>query len=536
MARILKLLRAFHGAGMIRPHVPAPSLLPSLLRMPFRPRSLATAVTVHATLRGEEIAVNDDHGDTSWRDLHERANRLGHLLLRLQAEQGGDRRRVAILLRNGCPFVLATIACARVGLDGAPMNTWARAEEIRHILDTQRPFALLVDAHTAPLLEGLDLDLPVLLAGPTPQGPPPGTRPLEPLLAECPATLPPTREGARIVMHTSGTTGLPKGAERQVDGDSLDTVVRFLQKVPLRQDDVFALAPPLFHTLAWGMMAIGLVLGCRLVVRERFDAAAFARVLREQDATALTMVPVMVRRLLDQPDDALPTGLRILVTSGAPMTQPLRDRVRERLGDVHHDLYGSTETGWATIATPAEMKERPGTVGRPGDDMIVRILDEDGQEVPTGETGRVFMGTGWEFEGYTGRGNDRDRVGGLLTVGDVGHVDAEGWLYLSGRADDMIIRGGENIYPGEVEVVLERHPDLAESVVVGVPDEELGEALRAVVVPRAGTPLDADTLRAWLDERLPRWKVPRDIVLAEALPRNAAGKVLRRQLRDEAGA
>lgn len=529
----IQLVRAFHRAGMIRPHVPAPDLLTSLLRMPVRPRSVATAVTVHATLRSDDVAVHDADGDTTWRALHEDANRLGHVLLRLQRESGGERRRVAILLRNGAPFVLATVACARVGLDGAPINTWARPAEIQHVLETQRPFAILADPLTLPLLDDVEHDIPCLVAGELPHAGRPGAHALAPLLGDAPTSLPPAAAGARVIMHTSGTTGLPKGAERAVDGDSLQTVVRFLDRVPLRQDDVFALAPPLFHTLAWGMMAIGLVVGTRLVLRPRFDAAEFAAVMQAQKVTALTMVPVMVRRMLELEDDALPAGLRILLTSGAPMTEALRERLRARLGDVHYDLYGSTETGWATIASPADMRARPGTVGRPGEGMAVRILDGEGNEVPTGSTGRVFMGTGWEFDGYTGRSDDRDRAAGMISVGDLGHVDADGWLYLTGRADDMIIRGGENIYPSEVEHVLELHPDLRESAVVGVPDEALGQALRAAVVPRAGAEVEPEALRAWLDERLPRWKVPRDIVVLDALPRNAAGKVLRRVLRED---
>jgi fatty-acyl-CoA synthase len=241
----------------------------------------------------------------------------------------------------------------------------------------------------------------------------------------------------------------------------------------------------------------------------------------------------MLQRMLELPDDVLArydlSALRVIAASGSALPGELAVRVMDRFGDVLYNLYGSTEVAWATIATPADLRAAPGTAGRPPRGTAVRIVDDAGREVPQGATGRIFVGNEMVFEGYTG-GGGKEVVDGLLATGDVGHLDAAGRLFVDGRDDEMIVSGGENVFPREVEDVLADHPAVQEVAVVGVPDQRFGQRLAAFVVPADGHEPDADALKAHVKRTLAGYKVPRDVVFLAELPRNATGKVLKREL------
>jgi fatty-acyl-CoA synthase len=339
---------------------------------------------------------------------------------------------------------------------------------------------------------------------------------------------PPRVAGAsRIVTHTSGTTGKPKGAEREVGRSGLSTAIRFVEKVPLHVSDRWLLAAPLFHQFGQGMASIGLVLGTTLVLPRKFDADRVLDMGRAEDVTDAVLVPVMLKRMLAAADPTPPPNLRAVVLSGSPLPPSLRERTEEVYDRVFYDLYGSTEVGWATIATPEDQLARPGTVGAPGRGMRVIAADDEGRVRPPGEVGRLYVETGFEFEGYTGMGlgDDRRVVDGAVEFGDTGWVDEDGYVFLAGRADDMIVSGGENVYPGEVEEVLEAHEGIADVAVVGVPDDEYGEVLHAVVVPAAGAELTAEGVREHVKGRLARYKAPKHVTVTDEIPRTAVGKV-----------
>jgi acyl-CoA synthetase (AMP-forming)/AMP-acid ligase II len=198
-------------------------------------------------------------------------------------------------------------------------------------------------------------------------------------------------------------------------------------------------------------------------------------------------------------------------------------------GEVLYNLYGSTEVAWATIATPEDLRAAPGTAGRPPLGTIVKLLDERGREVPQGEGGRIFVGNGMVFDGYTS-GGGKEVIGGLMSTGDVGHLDAGGRLFVDGRDDEMIVSGGENVFPREVEDLLADHPAVEDVAVVGVPDAEFGQRLKAFVVRREGAELTEAEVKQHVKENLARFKVPREVVFVAELPRNATGKVLRHEL------
>ena len=509
-------------SGMVTPFVPRPELLSLLLRAPFKTPNLGSAVAVHAAVRPSEVALIDEDGEVTWARLADRSRRLANAIL--DVAQPGDA--VAFLLRNGRENVECYAGCGLAGMAAVPVNTWSSREEVRHIVESQDAVLLIADREFADAADGLDV--PVWWVGEDGD--------YEDMLAAAAADPPPVRGGGRIVTHTSGTTGKPKGAERSAGAGAVTTLLSFLEKVPLRRDDVFYLAPPLFHQFAQGMMAVALVLGTTMVLRRKFDAADFLQNAAVTRTTAAALLPVMLKRIADLEGDAPLPQLRIVVVSGSALPQALRDRAERRLGEVFFDLYGSTEVGFATIATPEDHHRRPGSVGRPARGTHILVVDDDDRPVPAGEVGRIHVSSGFAFEGYTGIGMSESVIDGAIDIGDLGYLDDDGYLFVTGRNDDMIVSGGENIFPSEVEGVLEQHPDLEDNAVVGAPDEEFGEVLHAFVVARDGAKVSPDDIKDYVKQQLARYKAPKRVTFLDALPRNSTGKVLKAELREKAEA
>ncbi len=345
--------------------------------------------------------------------------------------------------------------------------------------------------------------------------------------------LQPPPEAGKVVILTSGTTGTPKGAQRK-QPDSLAPIAALLDAIPLRARQTTMIAAPMFHS--WGMahFLMGMSLGSSIVIRRRFDPEDTLAAIAHHRAATLVVVPVMLQRIVELPDEVLAkydcSSLRVIAVSGSALPGDLATDVMDRFGDVLYNLYGSTEVAWATIAGPDDLRAAPGTAGRPPHGTIVRLFDDHGNEVPQGVTGRIFVGNDMAFDGYTG-GGGKEMIGGLMSTGDVGHLDADGRLFIDGRDDEMIVSGGENVFPREVEDLLAQHPDVLEAAVVGVPDDDWGERLRAFVV-RALDSADQRQRRCatHVKQNLARYKVPRDIVFLDALPRNPTGKILKRDL------
>jgi fatty-acyl-CoA synthase len=294
------------------------------------------------------------------------------------------------------------------------------------------------------------------------------------------------------------------------------------------------IAAPLFHAWGFAHMFLSTPLASTLVLTRRFDPEQTMRVVAEQRAEALVVVPVMLQRILELPDEVSErydvSSLRVIAVSGSALSGVLARRAIDRLGPVVYNLYGSTEVSWATIADPADLRDAPGTAGRVPRGTTVKILDQDRKELPTGQSGEIFVGSELLFEGYTG-GADKPRFGALMATGDVGHFDADGRLFVDGRDDDMIVSGGENVYPGEVEELLESLPGVRETAVIGVDDERWGQRLRAFVALIDGASVTEEALREHVKANLAGYKVPRDVVFVDELPRTATGKVLKRELR-----
>ena len=352
-----------------------------------------------------------------------------------------------------------------------------------------------------------------------------------PAAGDLPVVAPPRRPSHPIIL-TSGTTGSPKGAHR-APPTGLDPLVALLSMIPLRRRDTTLIAAPMFH--AWGLshLALGLLFGSTLVLRRQFDPVETLRLIEEEKVTVLALVPVMLQRIMELPDSTRrgfdTSSLRVIALSGSALPGTLAVRAMDAFGDVVYNLYGSTEVAWVSIATPADLRRAPATAGRPPPGTVVRLLDDDRRQVVPGERGRIFARNSLLFDGYTD-GGSKEVVDGLMSTGDVGHFDADGLLFVDGRDDDMIVSGGENVFPREVEDLLAEHPACEEVSVVGRPDDEFGQRLEAFVVLRPGCPVSEEELKAYVGSHLARYKVPRRVEFVDRLPRTTTGKVLTRDL------
>jgi acyl-CoA synthetase (AMP-forming)/AMP-acid ligase II len=342
----------------------------------------------------------------------------------------------------------------------------------------------------------------------------------------------PPAEKGRVVILTSGTTGTPKGAKRK-QPDSMEPAAALYSKIPLRARETTVIAAPMFHSWGYAHFTLGLPLASTLVLRRRFDPEQTLSDVARHRATALAVVPVMLQRILELPAATIErydlSSLRIVAASGSALPGELATRAMDALGDVLYNLYGSTEVAWATIATPQDLRAAPGTAGRPPMGTVVKLLDSEGREVPRGQRGRIFAANEMVFEGYTG-GGSKEVVKGLMSTGDMGHLDAAGRLFVDGRDDEMIVSGGENVFPREVEDLLAKHAQIEEAAVIGVADDKFGQRLKAFVVPREQAELSEETIKEYVKQNLARYKVPREVVFVDELPRNATGKVLKREL------
>ncbi len=331
---------------------------------------------------------------------------------------------------------------------------------------------------------------------------------------------------------TSGTTGTPKGAQRS-SPDGLLGIAALLNKIPFHSRETMMIAAPLFHSWGFFHFIMSLPTASTMVLRRRFDPEGTLQAVQESRADVLAVVPVMIQRILSLPEETLAaydlSSLRITSLSGSALPGELATAWMDRFGDNAYNLYGSTEVAYATIATPEDLRAAPGTAGKPPRGTTVKIIGEDGQEVPQGDVGRIFVGNEMSFEGYTG-GGGKEVIDGLLCSGDVGHIDAAGRLFIDGRDDEMIVSGGENVFPREVEDLLADHEAVVEVAVIGVADAEFGQRLKAFVVIKGGVELGEDDLKAHIKANLAAYKTPREIEFLEELPRNATGKVLKRDL------
>ncbi|MEV0590680.1 AMP-binding protein [Nonomuraea cavernae] len=537
-------VETFWRNGLLRPEPPdrLARMVAAYRRYDATP---AAGVAIAAARWPDRTAILDDDGRLTFAELDRRAAALASALHDRFGVRPGHT--VAVMWLNHRGFAEAMAAVSRLGADLLPLNTGLAGPALRDVLERE-------SVHTLIAAPGLP---PTGFDGPQ-------TGDLDELIASAGADEPPApRRPGRLVLLTSGTTGTPKGAPRRLSLTALaEPFTSMLATVPLRSGEPMLIAPPLFHGLGLLWYGVALVLGCPVVLMRRFEPEAVLDALDRHRAGAMVAVPAMLRRLLAGEPRPLP-HLRAVISGGSALRPDLAEEFTRAYGDVLYSLYGSTEAGWATIATPADLREAPSTVGRPSRGTTVRVAGPGGEELAPGAVGRVFVGGGVTFGGYTGgytgdstgghtggstgghtggstggssmggsTGDDDRTLDGLLSTGDLGHRDEQGRLFIDGREDDMIVSGGENVFPQEVEDLLARQPQVADVAVLGVPDDEYGRRLAAYVVPAPDATPSADELKQAVRSGLAGYKVPRDVVFVRAVPRNPTGKVDRARLEE----
>ncbi len=516
-------------AGLLRPQ--APRRIAQMLISFDRYGLLGGAISSAGLRHADQLAVIDERGELTYGELDRRVNSLA-AAWRRQGLRAGEG--VAILARNHRGFLEAFFAAAKCGARIVLFNTSFSGTQAREVADREGVDLLVHDEEFSAIVAELHPRHGRWLSFAEPDHGVADT--LDALIEANPDEAPPKPERwPRVVILTSGTTGAPKGAGRDVPW-SLAPIGAPLSKVPFRAGEVTELSVPMFHALGLSHTLLGVALGSTLVLHRKFDPAETLGSLAQHGASAMIAVPVLLQRMLNL-DASEWEGrefprLRIIFVSGSQLGAELCRRVTARFGPVIYNLYGSTEVAYATIATPQDLKEDPSTVGRVVHGTVIKILDEMGQELQPGATGRIFVGNAIQFEGYTG-GGGKEEVGGMMASGDVGHFDGHGRLFIDGRDDEMIISGGENVFPAEVEELLAGHDAIVEAAAIGVEDEDFGQRLKAFVVRRNGASLSEDEVKAYVKDNLARYKVPREVVFVEELPRNPAGKVVKRELEHE---
>lgn len=478
---------------------------------------------------------------TTFGELGRAASQLARTL-RDRGARPGDR---LVWCGANSTEVLTTIHAARqAGLVAVPLSYRFTGEEMRHVLANSGARVVVVDAEQAPDVADLLPDVPavsdvVVYGGAVPDG----CRSWDRALGDArDVPLPePAPEIGTTMIYTSGTTGKPKGAVRT--STDRDIVAVMLEELGLLEGDhVHLTTGPLYHSGPLAFALLSHTMGRPVVVMRHFDAREWLALVARHRVTNTFSAPTQLKRIVSLPDDVLAaadlSSMRCLIANAAPVPYSLKQELAAKLGiGFLYEVYGSTELGVTTILPPEDQLRKPGSCGRPFGSIAIRIVGGDGREAPVGEPGELFIRTGLAIDGYhdteerlAAHGADEE---GWRSVGDLAYVDDEGYVYICDRRTDLIISGGMNVYPAEVEAALHEHPGVLDVAVVGVPDEEWGERVHAVVQPKPGIALDLDELDAYGRTRLAGFKRPRSFEVRAQLPRTESGKLLRRVLRAE---
>jgi fatty-acyl-CoA synthase len=514
-------------------HVNARGVLTLVRRVAKRsmPKGPTAILAVHAAHRPHDEALIDGEVRLDYRTLDARVDRLARAMMGRGVRRGD---RVGLMMQNGHRYLLAQWAAMRAGAVVVQIGYRLKAHEVAHILENAEPAMLFHDADQTEVVRGaIELARVSCRALDVPGG-------FDALLRDrIDDRLVPEGDGesATVMVYTSGTTGKPRGAPRTFEKAIHDALLDFMRQIPASASDRHLVTCPLYHSAPPAFAALTFAMGGTVVINGHFDPEATLRTIERERITSTFMVPTMLTRLAALPEDVRrrydTSSLRWILSGAAPLPTETARRIEAWLGPRLYNFYGSTETGVVTLALPGEHEARPGTIGRALLGNELEVLDERGHVVRTGEVGELYVKNSMLVSGY-----HRDRAAtdeamrdGFFSVGDMARVDRDGYWYLAERKSDMVISGGVNIYPLEIEQRLHDHPEILEAAVIGVPDPEWGESLRAFVVRRGGSELGAEAVQRWVKEGLADYKTPRSVAFVDALPRNPTGKVLKRELR-----
>jgi fatty-acyl-CoA synthase len=505
------------------------------------------AVMYHAAAHPDKEAIVEygEHGvrRLTWGELDATINRLAHALV---ARGVGGGSRIAVMLPNGSEYLIVQQALARLGATAVQIGYRLKPSEVAYILDNAQPVATIVYAQFEATMRDARKQAggkggPMLVVGGDVA---PGTADAEDwdraLAAASPDIPPRTRggDGGGVIVYTSGTTGKPKGANRAWKKTGFESVADMLLQCGMRADDRHLVTCPLYHSAAPAFVAIMLSLGATIILQNHWDPEQCLDIIERERVTCTLMVPTMFVRICALPPETLnkydTKSMRWVMSAAAPLTTEAARRFMDRFGPILWNFYGATETGLVTLAGPKDHLSRPGTIGRALRGNDIRLYGDNGREVERGQIGELYARNSTMITGY--HENDEatkdSQKEGFFSVGDMGRVDADGYYYLESRKHDMVISGGVNIYPREIEDHLHTHPSILEAAVIGVPDPEWGETLRAFVVLRNGQKLSETDVIDYCRKELADFKRPRKVTFLHELPRNPTGKVLKRELRE----
>jgi len=527
----LGVITTLRRAGMIAPMRPD-----RYLKMAAAMRREGMGITVGFASAAQRCpdrpGLVDELGTLTWRQLDERTNALAAALQKLPRG-----RCVAIMCRNHRGFVEALVAGNRIGSDIVLLNTSFAGPALAEVVNREGVDTVIYDDEFTATVDRALADKPDatrILAWTLGQH----ELTAEKLIAEHTGQQPErTGRKSRMILLTSGTTGTPKGANQSGGNAGIGTLKAILDRTPWRAEEPIVIVAPMFHAWGFSQLVFAASMACTVVTRRKFDPEATLDLIDRHQATGLAVVPVMFDRIMDLPGEVRNRysckSLRFAAASGSRMRPDVVAGFMDQFGDVIYNNYNATEAGMIATATPEDLRAAPDTAGRPAGGTEIRILDPEFNEVPTGEVGSIYVRNDTQFDGYTS-GATKDFHAGFMSSGDVGYLDEAGRLFVVGRDDEMIVSGGENVYPIEVERTLAAHSDVAEAAVIGVDDEQYGQRLAAFVVLEPGAQLDKgaapETLKQHVRENLANYKVPREISVLDELPRGNTGKILRAEL------
>ena len=532
MADVMGLVQTLWRARLIAPLRPD-----KYLKMGAAMRRVGMTATVGFAAAAQRCpdrpGLVDERGTLTWKQLDDRCDAVA---TGLQNLPGGTPETVAVMCRNHRGFIEALVASNRIGADVLLLNTSFAGPALAEVVDREGADVVIYDEEFTEIVARAMTDKPdaTRILGWTDESVDALTldRLIDANLGSRPA---PAQRKSDIILLTSGTTGTPKGAKRGEGSGGAGDLKAVLDRTPWRAEEATVIVAPMFHAWGFSQLLFAALLACTIVTRRKFDPEATLDLVDRYQATGLVVVPVMFDRIMDLPDDVRNRysgrSLRFATASGSRMRPDVVIKFMDQFGDVIYNNYNATEAGMIATATPEDLRAAPDTAGRAADGTEIRILDPEFKEVPRGETGQIFVRSGTLFDGYTS-GKTRDFHEDFMASGDVGYLDEAGRLFVVGRDDEMIVSGGENVYPIEVEKTLATHPDVAEAAVLGVDDEQYGQRLAAFVVLAGGAKVTPDDLKQHVRENLANYKVPRQITVLDELPRGSTGKVLRNDLRD----
>lgn len=508
---------------------------------------MADFLTAYSITQPNKLAVVDDRPDGTVRqltyaELNARANQLATVLLGMGVVPGDSK--VVWCGQNSIGLVVMINAARKLGVTAVPLNYRLSDEEAAYVTDHCDATIVYVDAEFAPMFTRIRSQLPqvqqyLVFDGDVPEG----MTAIDPLIdaaSDAEPSVPESTEPGATMIYTSGTTGKPKGALRRGTQGAAQAAA-LLAHIGYTPDDVYVPTGPLYHSGPGGFMGIASSLGQTVVLQRKFNPEDWLRIVQKYKVTSTFSAPTPIRMICNLPDEVKAkydvSSMKRMIANAAPWSFALKQMYLAYFpGDSLFEVYGSTELGVNCVLRPEDQLRKPGSCGKPAPMVEVKLFDDDGNEVTgTGpqETGELFVKSPSVFADYY-KQHDKfmaDNKHGYQTVGDIAYRDDEGYIYICDRKKDMIISGGMNIYPAEIEAALEHHPDVLEVAVFGTPSEEWGETVHAVVVVREGGAMTADDVMAFAREHLASYKVPRGVTFMDELPKTGSGKILKRELR-----